>query len=78
MREIAQDTERPIILPLSSPATNDGCTPEDAQKWIYGKTLIVASSPSPPAVGLCTAWLTRLLDRLLQTRGSTWDSELVP
>ena len=45
---MAQNTPRPVILPLSNPTSVSEATPEDLFRWTDGKALVGTGSPFPP------------------------------
>lgn len=49
VRAMAQNCERPIILPLSNPSKLVEVDPKDANEWTGGKALLATGSPFPPA-----------------------------
>lgn len=44
---MAENVERPVILPLSNPNSLSEANPEDIYKWTQGKALIATGSPFP-------------------------------
>jgi malate dehydrogenase (oxaloacetate-decarboxylating) len=45
IKEMARQTERPFILPLSNPTSKVEANPADIMKWTNGKALIATGSP---------------------------------
>jgi malate dehydrogenase (oxaloacetate-decarboxylating) len=48
LAEVAQNTERPVILALSNPTFKSECTPEEVARATKGKGLIATGSPFAP------------------------------
>ncbi|MEE4241610.1 MAG: malic enzyme-like NAD(P)-binding protein, partial [Desulfopila sp.] len=45
---VAQNTDRPVILPLSNPEAVIEARPEDLYKWTDGKAIVATGSPFGP------------------------------
>ena len=45
---MAENSERPVILPLSNPTDKAEALPQDIYKWTGGKALVATGSPFPP------------------------------
>lgn len=52
----AQNTDRPVILPLSNPTTKTEALPVDIYDWTDGKALVATGSPFDPVVHNGTAY----------------------
>jgi len=48
IREMAERTPRPIVLPLSNPTANSEATPADVLAWSGGRALVATGSPFDP------------------------------
>lgn len=48
VKQMAQNVERPIIMPLSNPVTKSEAHPHDLIRWTEGKAIIATGSPYPP------------------------------
>jgi malate dehydrogenase (oxaloacetate-decarboxylating)(NADP+) len=47
VKNMAKNTERPIIFPLSNPTDKAECTPQQAYEWTGGKALVAAGVQFP-------------------------------
>ena len=47
IKRIHQNTDRPIVFPLSNPNTNCEATPQDVADWTEGKAILATGSPFP-------------------------------
>ncbi len=47
LEQMAQNDERPVILPLSNPTAKSECAPEDVAKATEGRGLVATGSPFP-------------------------------
>ena len=48
VRQMAKNTECPVIFPLSNPTSRAEALPEDLIKWTDGKALVASGSPFDP------------------------------
>ena len=48
IKAMAENCERPVILPLSNPTEKAEALPRDIYKWTSGKALVATGSPFPP------------------------------
>jgi malate dehydrogenase (oxaloacetate-decarboxylating) len=48
VREMARNTIRPVIFPLSNPTSSSEATPQDLVDWTEGRALIGTGSPCEP------------------------------
>jgi malate dehydrogenase (oxaloacetate-decarboxylating) len=64
VREMARNTDRPVIFPLSNPTARCEATPQDLLNWTEGRALIGTGSPFEPV----TVWGKKV--RIDQTNNS--------
>jgi len=64
VREMARNTDRPVIFPLSNPTARCEATPQDLVNWTEGRALIGTGSPFEPV----TIWGKKV--RVDQTNNS--------
>jgi malate dehydrogenase (oxaloacetate-decarboxylating) len=48
VRAVLENTDRPIVFPVSNPTVNTEVLPEDALRWTDGQALVAAGSPFDP------------------------------
>ena len=48
IRRLAQNTDQPIIFPLSNPNSNCEANPQEVADWTEGKAILATGSPFPP------------------------------
>ena len=50
VRALAQNTQRPIIFPLSNPTERSEATPQDLLAWTEDRAVVGTGSPFPPII----------------------------
>ena len=50
VRQVAEHTPRPVVLPLSNPTASSEAKPVDVFSWTDGTALVATGSPFPPVV----------------------------
>jgi len=48
LKQVAENTDRPVVLALSNPTTKSECTPEEVMHATRGRGLLATGSPFPP------------------------------
>jgi malate dehydrogenase (oxaloacetate-decarboxylating)(NADP+) len=48
LQRVTEHCQRPIILPMSSPASNCECTPEQAYSWTQGRAIVATGASFDP------------------------------
>jgi malic enzyme len=50
VRQMAERTPRPVVLPLSNPTAHSEAKPADVLAWTSGRALVATGSPFPPVM----------------------------